>query len=102
MKKGFTLIELFVMIAIIGILLSVVYMIASTTTKEEELEKGIITEKQYCRDQYGDRTVDSIPAECLTYFDIKSIQTTKTTSDETPVPEEAYQSAPSCPCANDN
>ena len=58
MKKGFTLIEVIVLIAIIGILASVVLFSLNSAGKKEELN---------CK-KYENTSIKRVPKECLDYF----------------------------------
>lgn len=63
MKKGLTLIELLVIIAVIGVLTSIALSIFSSNNDEKNL-----TEKEYCLKYYSDSIQKDVPAKCLKYF----------------------------------
>lgn len=65
MKKGFTVIETLVVIAIAGIVISIIIAAISNERKPNE------SEQEYCA-RKGDLTLDSIPAKCLKYYQTNS------------------------------
>jgi prepilin-type N-terminal cleavage/methylation domain-containing protein len=72
MKKGFTLIELIVAIAIIIILTDILVIAAKKTFREEE-DQLKMTDKEYCIKYYSDYRLENLPARCLKTFGVTSV-----------------------------
>ena len=71
MKKGFTLIELFIAIGIVGVI--VLTMIAVIADKEQKITKE--QEIQKTCERYKDYTIEKLPVKCLEYFQVNKLLT---------------------------
>jgi prepilin-type N-terminal cleavage/methylation domain-containing protein len=67
MKKGFTLIEFLVVIAILGLLITVTWTAINSDSESKKNKENESTSTINCED-YGYRMLKDASKECLTYY----------------------------------
>ena len=75
MKKGFTLIELYIVIGMVGVIvLTMIVGVKNAQQSDQQRREDKEIQKKTC-ERYKDYTIEKLPVKCLEYFQVNKLLT---------------------------